>query len=156
MTGRTIAEIFKGDGEARFRDLETALLEQTLSDAAMKVVAAGGGVVEREQNRRLLKSSGLTIYLELPAAEAAARVQSDQAVSLGSGAKGESPAERPLFQGAVDLGEVEKRLLGLLKRREPFYREADLIVPCAQSGLGRSVEEIVAAVERAIDSPGRT
>lgn len=143
-TGRTIAKIFKDDGEARFRDLETSLLEKTLTAAAQQVVATGGGIVEREQNRKLLKLRSQTVYLELPVAEAAARVRADEAKALS--------AARPLFTGAADLAEVTERLIALLNRREPFYRSADVVVPSGE----RSVDEVVAEIESAIKSLSRT
>ncbi len=43
--GRSVAEIFARDGEARFRELERAELEATLRDAGRRVVALGGGAL---------------------------------------------------------------------------------------------------------------
>jgi len=48
--GREIAEIFAQDGEARFRDLETAVLE-SLGARNRCVISTGGGVILREKNR---------------------------------------------------------------------------------------------------------
>lgn len=47
-----ITRIFEKQGEGRFRELESQYLEMALRD--FDVVATGGGVVVREQNRDLL------------------------------------------------------------------------------------------------------
>ena len=53
--GRTVREIWLADGEPAYRDLETKVLEDALALPDPAVVAAAGGVVLREENRRLLK-----------------------------------------------------------------------------------------------------
>ncbi|HEY7627412.1 MAG TPA: shikimate kinase [Ilumatobacteraceae bacterium] len=56
-TGRTVREIFAEDGEDAFRTLETAALLDALASPEPAVIAAAGGVVLREQNRRALRQS---------------------------------------------------------------------------------------------------
>lgn len=54
--GKTIPEIFAEHGEAHFRDLEhEALLEALDRRGAPRIVACGGGVVIRQENRALLR-----------------------------------------------------------------------------------------------------
>ena len=60
--GRAIAEIFAQDGEARFRELETAVLE-SLGVRHRCVISTGGGIVVREENRALLRGLGFTVWL---------------------------------------------------------------------------------------------
>jgi shikimate kinase len=60
--GREIAEIFAQDGEVRFRDLETSVLE-SLSGRERCVISTGGGVVLREENRALLRELGFVVWL---------------------------------------------------------------------------------------------
>ena len=60
--GMTIAELFRRSGEACFRDLETALL-QDLSREAPAVVSCGGGIVLRPGNVRRMKESGSILLL---------------------------------------------------------------------------------------------
>ena len=52
--GRTVREIWLADGEPAYRVLETKVLEEALASPEPAVVAAAGGVVLREENRRLL------------------------------------------------------------------------------------------------------
>jgi cytidylate kinase len=59
----TISEIFATMGEEVFRDLETNLLHE-LEAVEDSVIATGGGIVEREENRALLKSLGTVMFLD--------------------------------------------------------------------------------------------
>ena len=56
---RSIRTIFEMDGEERFRDMETALLEKLLEENLEDVVlSVGGGLPVRDKNRELLCSKG--------------------------------------------------------------------------------------------------
>jgi shikimate kinase len=52
--GRTIPEIFERCGEECFRDLEHRALLDALDTATERVIACGGGIVGRRENRRRL------------------------------------------------------------------------------------------------------
>jgi shikimate kinase len=60
--GRSIRQIFEKDGEARFRQLETQLLTELVSRQGV-VIATGGGVIVRPENRQLLKQAGTVVWL---------------------------------------------------------------------------------------------
>ena len=55
--GRSVARIFAEQGEARFRDLEAGALRTALTPPA--IVATGGGIVLRAENRALLRARAL-------------------------------------------------------------------------------------------------
>ncbi|NDD96154.1 MAG: shikimate kinase [Acidimicrobiia bacterium] len=57
LSGRTIRSIFETDGEEAFRDVESNVLTDVLESPNPSVVAAGGGIVLREPNRRLLQQT---------------------------------------------------------------------------------------------------
>ena len=57
--GQTIPEIFASQGEAGFRALETQVLADLQTFKG--VVATGGGVIERPENRAILQASSATI-----------------------------------------------------------------------------------------------
>ena len=59
----TISEIFERYGEETFRDMETDYLKLLLEEKSEYVIAVGGGLPLREENRRLLKQLGICIYL---------------------------------------------------------------------------------------------
>lgn len=108
--GRTIARIFAEDGESAFRQRESDALA-SLADAPRSVVACGGGVVTRDENRALLKRLGRVVYLRVTAEEMLARV-------------GEDPG-RPLLAG----GGAVLAATTLLDARESLYSAiADFVV----------------------------
>ena len=125
---RSIADIFQMDGEAKFRDMESAVLVE-LCKLSRVVIATGGGVVLREANRELMRQTGRVIWLKADVDTIWKRIQSDAA-------EGRS---RP----ALTVGgrtEIEQ----LLRVREPLYRAtAELSVHTANRTAEEIVEEIV-------------
>jgi shikimate kinase len=107
VAGRTIPEIFASDGEAAFRELETAVLGQ-ISAWHSLVVATGGGVVTRPQNWGHLRQ-GVVVWLDAPAERLLERLRRD-------------PGERPLLRSP----DPETSLRTLLEARLPLYGQADL------------------------------
>lgn len=106
LSGRTVAEIFAERGEAGFRDIESAATAG-LARRHRVVVATGGGWVERKANLDALVPGGLTVFLRVSPAVAAAR--------LGAAGGG-----RPLLA----TPNPEKTLGELLARREAIYLQA--------------------------------
>ena len=65
--GRTVQTIVKEEGWAGFRKLETEILNSTLSSETYQsytVISCGGGVVETEEARRVLKSHWPVLHLK--------------------------------------------------------------------------------------------
>lgn len=60
--GRSIREIFAEEGEVGFRDRESALLRELLT-LDEHVLATGGGVVVRAENREQLRQAGPVVWL---------------------------------------------------------------------------------------------
>ncbi len=60
--GLGIPDIFASLGEQAFRDLETEVL-QSLKGTESSIIATGGGVILREENRELLRELGFTVWL---------------------------------------------------------------------------------------------
>ncbi len=63
QAGLSIPEIFAAEGEAGFRQKETAVLSQ-LGKESGTVIATGGGCVTREENLPLLRQNGTLIWLK--------------------------------------------------------------------------------------------
>ncbi len=75
-TGRTVREIWRADGEAAFRALETEALRAALAAGVPSVVAGAGGVVLAEANRELLGGDDATVvWLRASPATLLARVR---------------------------------------------------------------------------------
>jgi shikimate kinase len=125
--GRSIRRIFQEEGEAGFRAHEAAILEH-LSGGRRQVIATGGGVVLRPENRERLRASGWVVWLCADPATLWQRLQGDA-----------STAERRPALSVGGLAEVEE----LLRVREPLYRTcAHRIVSTA----GRAPNEVVEAI----------
>jgi shikimate kinase len=123
QTKRKIAEIFKTDGEATFRNLEADVV-RSLAAARDKVISTGGGLVTRPENMNALKEHALVICLWASAETIFKRV----------GHQG----HRPLLHTADPLATIRD----LLAKREPFYRAADILVNTEM----RSSREVVTQV----------
>ena len=57
--GKFISEIFDIDGEEQFRKMETKQLKQY----SESIVACGGGIVLKDENREFINENGVTILL---------------------------------------------------------------------------------------------
>ncbi|MCC7085752.1 MAG: tRNA (adenosine(37)-N6)-threonylcarbamoyltransferase complex ATPase subunit type 1 TsaE [Pirellulales bacterium] len=128
--GKTIAAIFADEGEAAFRDLESAVLgELILLEQA--VLALGGGVVLRAENRATLCTMHrAVVWLQAAPETLHRRITGDDATK----------ARRPNLTGAGGMAEI--RLL--LSQREPWYQEcANLIVDTEDKSPGEVASEIV-------------
>ena len=69
-TGRTPEEIITEEGLSVFRQIETDVLHEIVrSGRGGLVISAGGGIVERDVNRELLRENGNVIYLKRPIEE---------------------------------------------------------------------------------------
>lgn len=104
--GKRISDIFAQEGEEAFRQMETELLMQLRREAVRKVIATGGGMPVREENRRLLREVGTVVFLEAEFDTILERLQND--------------TTRPLAEGE----DREKRLRPLYELRYPLYQEA--------------------------------
>ena len=113
--GCSIPDLFARDGEAGFRQLETAVLGQIASWHSL-VVATGGGVVTQPTNWGHLRQ-GVVIWLDAPEALLLQRLQAD-------------PTPRPLLAHP----DPAARLQQLLAERRPLYAQADLTVVQAADG----------------------
>jgi shikimate kinase len=125
--GRTVAEIFAADGEARFRELErTAVAEACRVPDA--IVATGGGTLLDADNRRRLAAAGPIVCLSAPAEEILRRVG--------------DPTSRPLLANGHREGDGLARIRRLLAERAPIYALATHAVDTS----GLSVDEVVERV----------
>lgn len=110
--GRPIADIFRQDGEAYFRERERALLAE-LAVRDDLVVATGGGIVESPANRARMAESGEVVWLYQDLTRAVQR-----AVAQG--------IARPLLGESADT--AFERAQALWKRRQWWYAEAPVWV----------------------------
>lgn len=125
--GGSIRELFRREGERYFRSLECEELRR-VSAVQRTVVALGGGAFCSEQNQRIVRATGRSIWLDAPIDFLYARCSGD--------------SSRPLFS---TLHEMEQ----LLDRRRPFYEKATLRLVVSE----RSVDEIARLILEKLGEP---
>ncbi len=137
LTGRCgvdVPTIFDFEGESGFRQRETQLLDE-LTQLDNIVMATGGGAVLAQDNRQMLSSRGMVIYL---------RVTLDQQLKRTAGDR-----NRPLLQG----DDPRKTLAAMREQREPLYTEiADHVIDTSD----KPPQHVARAVARLIDKEPRT
>lgn len=106
-TGSHPATLIRDQGEASFREVESAVLEQACGVAGA-VIATGGGAVVDPLNRWRLWEAGTVVWLDGPDELLLARLA-------------EHDEERPMLDG-----DAAGRLAALRTARSPFYRAADV------------------------------
>lgn len=75
--GKSIAQIFQDSGESGFRDLESTVTAELLL-RPKTIIATGGGVVIRLENRELLKRSAFVVWLKASPDTIFKRMYSDE------------------------------------------------------------------------------
>lgn len=128
--GCSIAEMIGLRGEAAFRTTEAEILASTLA-LFDGVLATGGGVVLRPENRRLLRTAFRpVVWLSAPAAVIRHRLAGDPTTT----------ARRPALAGGDPLAEVAAAVI----EREPLYREcADHVVDTSAAAPAAVADAIV-------------
>lgn len=140
----SIKAIFAHFGEEYFRSCETAVLQElccadpnsglakgiyTVSSAGpiYRIVATGGGMVGRMQNREMMRQHGTVVYLHAPWTEISNRLQRG--------------GNRPLAHNVE-----ADRLQRLWQKRLPLYEDADFIIKTADLGPRAIAQKIVRCI----------
>lgn len=122
-----ISRIFEESGEGAFRAIETELLEQ-LAVGEPRLISCGGGAVLREENRRIMKTHGCVVYLQVTAAEAASRIS--------------DTSTRPLFG---DLAQAQR----VIEERLPYYEDAaDIVIDTAGRGTAPLARDLMSILRK--------
>ena len=128
LTGASVNLIFDVEGESGFRDRESKML-QDLTSRRNVLIATGGGAVLREENREMLKLTGMVVYLQTSVSQQLQRLRRDRS--------------RPLLQEG-DRGE---KLSGLAAARNPIYEElADLVYPSRDRSPDITAQSLTKAI----------
>lgn len=126
----SVGELLERAGQADFRDLEAGALRRVLESSPRLVLATGGGVVERSDNRAWLRRVARCVVLSVPLEILAARLRAD-------------PALRPPLLGQDAAAELAE----LCARREPHFRAlAEVVIECGDAPPADIVRRIRAAL----------
>ena len=133
--GVAIGELFRLRGEQFFRLREREVLER-LSRERKLVVALGGGALVDPANFETITTTGIVIYLRLPAELLLKRLRHRE--------------DRPLLTDAegsrLHDGALRERVEALYRTREPLYAKADVIVDVDERRVGVTVDRVVRAL----------
>ena len=138
QTGASVNLIFDVEGESGFRHRESRML-QILTSRQNVLIATGGGTILKEENRALLKQTGLVVYLQTSVSQQLHRLRLDRT--------------RPLLQE----GDRRQKLSKLAAARNPVYEElADLVFPspnCGPKVTARHLSEAILSYWEASPTP---
>ena len=126
MAGKPIPDIFKNDGEIRFRELEIEAIKQAAA-GNKQVIACGGGAVLNTINIERLRASGVTVNLVASPAVILQRTSREE-------------GSRPLLNVQNPLERIQE----LMKFRKPFFdRAADFTVNTSGLSVDTIADKII-------------
>ena len=125
----SVSGIFETLGETEFRKAERACIEN-LTRTEQVIISTGGGVPCHNDNMALMKSTGKTVYLNVPVAELISRLSEPR-----------RKEKRPLLAKLSD-SELSEYINKTLNARLPFYEMADIIID-GSSNPERVVSDIM-------------
>jgi shikimate kinase len=123
-TGRTITDIFEKDGEPAFRKLEQQLVSE-LAARKRTVIATGGGLPTNPVNLASLKTHALIVCLWASPEKILERVRNQ--------------THRPLLRNSNPGLKIRE----LLAVREPFYRQADVLINTDLRSVREAAQQVV-------------
>jgi len=126
MAGKSIPEIFKEDGEIKFREYEIATCKK-VSQLRNTIVSCGGGVVLNKINIDYIKRKFHIVLLTATPEEILKRIMK------------EGKEKRPLLNKPDPMGEIK----ALLRFRSSFYASHAVITV---DTTGKSIDEIVSEI----------
>ncbi len=121
--GMTIPEIFEKYGEEYFRKLETEFLQNFRNEAC--IISTGGGVAMNEENRKIMRKTGLVFFLDADFEAIYKRIKNDK--------------NRPIVQKSTKV-ELEQ----LFYNRRKYYRAAGHIRVLTETRSIRQIVEYIA------------
>lgn len=123
-----ISAMFSKRGEEEFRRWESRILKRLASQKGM-ILATGGGIVLRKENRILLRKMGIIIWLD---------ATEDILFKRATRSK-----ERPILQGKSP----RKKFNSLLAFRRSLYQEvADLYIDSSSLNHEETMRQIIGAI----------
>jgi shikimate kinase len=125
---KSIAAIFESGGEALFREMESAYLQKVIANNRKLVVSLGGGTICNDQNLRLVKQSGLLVYIQLTPSVLASRLAA-------------AKTERPLLKDSTNAA-LLATISAKLDERKKYYEEAHITV----NGLNLTPQNLSEAI----------
>jgi shikimate kinase len=138
--GDSIAQIFRQRGEEYFREKERGWVLRVCT-RPHTVISLGGGALVDPESRRIVRHSGLLIYLELTPDQLFQRLSRQIHRPLLTDGRGR------FLRGA----QLRDRIEQLYRERHPLYQNADLTVASEQAGVGITVDRILKKISPLVE-----
>lgn len=123
--GISINDIFKLYGENYFRKLENSIIS-SIAKLKKQVIATGGGIIKNENNIKLLKKSGIILYLKASPEHIYNNIKND--------------TSRPLLQCEDKLAKI-KELLG--EREKLYQMYCDISIEVSNHSIDNIINQII-------------
>jgi len=133
QTGKPIAEIFRNDGEERFRELERQAIREACQQNQL-VIAIGGGAIIDPQNYESLAEAGLIICLEAKPETIYERLFREAACNPETEVRPLLAADNPL-----------ERIRQLKATRQSYYAKADWTIHTDSLSIREVAQEVIEA-----------
>lgn len=138
--GKKISDIFKTEGEQKFRALEREALRDIINKAST-VISLGGGTVTNDETLALIKHHGVMVYLHSDVEHIYQRLRT----------KSDRPMLRDNQGNLLDGGDLMKKIQDLLNIRQPYYEQADIIVTTDDKKIGHTIDDLAKKLSAYID-----
>lgn len=134
---KSVIKIFKENGEAYFRHLESKALNKFINERNL-VISLGGGTIENPENLELILNNGIVIYLEISPQEAFRRLKFKR--------------NRPVLYNDSDEEvsdeELIERINNIFQRRVHIYNKAHIKLNTDRIRVGKTVDMLVKILQR--------
>jgi shikimate kinase len=118
---KSVRDIFAEFGESHFRQLEREEIRRC-GELKNTIIALGGGAFVAEENRKILRTIGTTIWLDCPLEVCLSRIVSD---------------------GSRPLAKSQEEMRSLLNQRLPAYAKADIRMEAGVKSAEQIAGEII-------------
>lgn len=134
QAGRSISDIFAAEGEGTFRDYERNIVAELCHQREL-VIATGGGLAANEAHLASLKTHALVVCLWAGPESIWERVKHQ--------------SHRPLLHDPDPQATIRR----LLAQREPFYRQADVLVNTETRSVREVAQQVLHQMKLARNRP---
>ena len=131
LVKKSINQIFKDDGEAEFRELETNCLKETIKIPSL-VISTGGGIVTKPENWGILRQ-GIIIWIDTNTEISLERLKNDK-------------EKRPL----LNVEDINDLYMSIFHARKSLYSQADLRIEVKKENVEEVARKIINAIHKKI------
>ena len=137
---KKIGDIFKEDGENKFREMERRFLLE-VSRSPRRVISLGGGTITDQASLELVKETGLLVYLKAEPEYIYKRLRT----------KSDRPMLRTAAGELMDADQLQGRIGELLSKREGYYMQAHLVIHTDDKKIGNTIDDLVRQLRHHIE-----